>query len=187
MSKVLTPVAQAVEIVLSETMVGLINNAIQADANVYGARIDFAVGVNNISPVDCAWYNLEANGQKLPPVILKIKEVYYDGLKKINYSNPSNAWKMIKQYAQKDAVNRCMFGEVAPIEVEGEAKTESESNGAGTTHRKPQERLLAELTAVHEYCMREIGKTNPDFNEKHRTVHIKVIEALKILGKTIGI
>lgn len=182
MTKVIAPVAP---IVLDADMLNLIENAVQADAKVYGARIAFAVGVNNASPADCKWYALEANGQKLPPVIQAIKDTYYKGLKGINYSNPSNAWKMIKHYAQLDAANRSMFGEIAP--TVGEAQAESESNGAGSAHRKPQERLLADLTAIHDYCVREIGKANPDFGDKHRLAHAKVIEALKALGKSIGL
>ena len=182
MAKVIAPVAP---VVLDAGMLTLIENAVQADAKVYGARIAFAVGVNNASPEGCKWYELEGMGQKLPPVIQAIKDTYYKGLKGINYSNPSNAWKMIKFYAKEDAINRSMFGEVAP--TVGEVDAEKESNGAGSTHRKPQERLLADLTAVHDYCVREIGKANPDFNDKHRLAHAKVIEALKVLGKTIGL
>ena len=182
MTKIIAPVAP---VVLDADMLNLIENAVQADAKVYGARIAFAVGVNNASPADCKWYALESNGQKLPPVIQAIKDTYYKGLKGINYSNPSNAWKMIKHYAQLDAGNRSMFGEVAP--TVGEAETATESQGAGKTNRKPQERLLNDLTEVHDYCMREIGKANPDFTEKHKLAHAKVIEALKIIGKSIGI
>lgn len=165
-------------------MLKLINNAVEAENKNYGARIQFAVGINNTAPAECKWYALEANGQKLPPAIQAIKDAYYAGLKGINYSNPSNAWKMIKHYAFEDACNRSMFGEVPKAP---EAETEAETKGAGKTNRKPQERLLFDLTEVHEYCMREIGKANPDFTEKHKQAHHKVIEALKILGKTIGI
>jgi hypothetical protein len=182
MAKVISPVAP---VVLDSGMLTLIENAVQADAKVYGARIAFAVGVNNASPADCKWYALEGNGQKLPPVIQAIKDTYYAGLKGINYSNPSNAWKMIKHYAQLDAQNRCMFGEVAP--TIGEVQGESESEGAGKTNRKPQQRLLEDLTAIHDYCMREIGKANPDFTDSHKVAHAKVMEALKALGKSVGI
>ena len=182
MSKVISP---ASPVVLDSSMLKLIENAVQADAKVYGARIAFAVGVNNAAPADCKWYALESNGQKLPAVIQAIKDAYYKGLKGIKYSNPSNAWKMIKQYALDDAANRSMFGEIAP--TIGEAESEGSSSGDTKVHRKPQERLLVDLTAVHEYCVREIGKANPDFNEKHRLAHAKVIEALKAIGKSIGI
>jgi hypothetical protein len=181
MAKVISP---ATPVAIDPSMVKLINNAVEAENKNYGARIQFAVGINNTAPAECKWYALEANGQKLPPAIQAIKDAYYAGLKGINYSNPSNAWKMIKHYAFEDACNRSMFGEVPKAP---EAETEAETKGAGKTNRKPQERLLFELTEVHDYCMREIGKANPDFTEKHKQAHHKVIEALKILGKTIGI
>jgi hypothetical protein len=181
MTKVIAP---ATPVAIDPSMLKLINNAVEAENKNYGARIMFAVGINTTAPAECKWYALEANGQKLPPAIQAIKDAYYAGLKGINYSNPSNAWKMIKHYAFEDACNRSMFGEVPKAP---EAETATASEGAGKSNRKPQERLLADLTEVHDYCMREIGKANPDFTEKHKLAHAKVIEALKALGKSIGI
>jgi hypothetical protein len=118
--------------------------AIDADRGVYGARINYAAGINDIASV--AWYSIEENGGKLPENIQGEKDAYYKGLKDIGYSNPSNAWKMIKQYAKQDAIKRALFGEVAPIQAE--ATTE----GAGSKARPLDLRLVEELTALYKAC-----------------------------------
>ena len=119
--------------------------AIDADRGVYGARINYAAGLNDIASV--AWYDIEANGGKLPEAIQGEKDAYYKGLKEIGYSNPSNAWKMIKAYARGDAIKRALFGEIATI---NEGETESE--GAGSKARPLDLRLVEELTALYKAC-----------------------------------
>jgi hypothetical protein len=172
-------IVSASPVTIDDGMMTLISNAIKAEQKTYGARIAFAVGINNIAPADCVWYALEGNGQKLPPVIAAIKDAYYMGLKAINYSNPSNAWRMIKQYAKEDAVARAMFGEVAP--AEGEA-SEAADTGDTKQARSPQLRLVEELTALHEYCAKMTAKNDPAFTDKHKAAHGHIVQALKALG-----
>jgi hypothetical protein len=144
--------------------------AIDADRGVYGARRDYAAGLSDISTV--AWYEIEANGGKLPEAIEGEKNAYYAGLKAIGYSNPSNAWKMIKQYAKQDAIKRALFGEVADIQ-EGTA----ESEGAGSKARPLDLRLIEELTALYKAC------TKVDSLSKKQEGAFKGIkEALKAMG-----
>jgi hypothetical protein len=127
--------------------------AIDADRGVYGARINYGAGLNDLASV--AWYDMEANGGKLPDAIQGEKDAYYKGLKEIGYSNPSNAWKMIKQYAKADAIKRALFGEVAPI---SEGATESE--GAGSKARPLDLRLIEELTALYKACTKVDSLSN---------------------------
>lgn len=174
--KIISPVAP---VAIDEAMLSLVNNAVKAEQKTYGARIALAVGINDVAPADCMWYALEGNGQKLPPVIEAIKVKYYEGLKAINYSNPSNAWRMIKQYAKEDAANRCMFGEVAPAEG---SEAEESTGGDTKQARSVQLRLVEELTALHEFCARESGKNNPEFTAKHKAAHGHIVQALKALG-----
>lgn len=172
--------------IIASAMMELINNAVIAEGANYGARKAFAAGINNEAPADCKWYALEANGQKLPVNIQAIKSAYYAGLKGINYSNPSNAWRMVKEYAKENACERSMFGEIPPVVVTAE-NVATAIGGDKKEHRTVQARMLADLTAVHDYCIREIGKNNPEFTDKHVVAHRKVIEALKAIGKTIGL
>ena len=115
--------------------------AIEAETSNYGARRAYAAGMNDIA--DCAWFELEGNGGKLPEAIAGEKKAYYEGLKAIGYSNPSNAWKMVKQYAKADAVARALFGVVADAEPEAEA---------GSKARPLDLRLVEELTALYKAC-----------------------------------
>ena len=79
---------------------------------------------------------------------------------------------------------RSMFGETPPSEGEGE-KAEGESKTRET--RSVQRRLVEDLTALHEFMVRELSKGNPDIQDKHKVAHHHVIDALKSLGVTIGV
>lgn len=180
MTKVIAPSAVA----LDSNTLEIVAQAVNAEKSNYGARRALAQCINMQAPEDCRWYVLEANGQKLPPMIEAIKTEYYKGLKSIGYSNPSNAWKMIKQYAQEHASECAMFGELPPVEgateqTEGESKTREV--------RSVQTRLIEDLTALHDFMVREISKGNPDIQDKHKVAHHHIIDALKVLGKTIGL
>ncbi len=114
--------------------------AIESEVSNYGARKEYAAGLNDIASV--AWFDLEANGGKLPDAIAGEKKAYYEGLKSIGYSNPSNAWKMVKQYAKQDAIARALFGVVA----------EETEAPAGAKARPLDLRLVEELTALYKAC-----------------------------------
>lgn len=118
--------------------------AIESEVSNYGARKEYAAGLNDIATD--AWFNYEGEGLKLPEAIAGEKKAYYDGLKSIGYSNPSNAWKMVKQYAKQDAIARALFGVVA----------EETEAPAGAKARPLDLRLVEELTALYKAC------TKPD-------------------------
>jgi hypothetical protein len=171
-------------IAIDSNTLEVINQAVNAEKSNYGARKALAKCINMQAPENCRWYTLEANGQKLPPAIDAIKSEYYKGLKSINYSNPSNAWKMIKQYAQEHASECAMFGEVPP---EPANATESTSESKTREVRSVQTRLIEDLTALHEYMVREINKGNAEITSAHKQAHFHIVEGLKSIGKTIGL
>lgn len=115
--------------------------AIESEKSNYGKRIAYGAGLNDIATT--AWFELENNGGKLPEAIAGEKKAYYEGLKAIGYSNPSNAWKMIKQYAKADAIARSLFGCVAETETDAPA---------GAKARPLDLRLVEELTALYKAC-----------------------------------
>ena len=119
--------------------------AVESESSVYGARREYAKGINGLS--DIAWYR---DGVQLPKAIAEEKAEYYKALKAIGYSNPSNAWKMVKQYAFEAAKAEGLFGEVA--ETEGE---EGEAGEAGETRetRSLTLRMVEELTKLHKASM----------------------------------
>ena len=141
--------------------------AIEAETSNYGARRNYAAGLNDIT--DCAWFELEGNGGKLPEAIAGEKKAYYEGLKAIGYSNPSNAWKMVKQYAKADAIARALFGVVA--------EAEAETDGAGSKARPLDLRLVEELTALYKACTKVDSLSN-----KQAGAFEGIKEALKAMG-----
>ena len=165
-------------------VMGLLNEAVHAEASTYGARRNFAAGINDVSPEGCAWYSLESMGQKLPDGIKAIKAAYYEGLKGIGYTNPSNAWKMVRQYAKQDAASRAMFGEVAEAET---AEGETEAEGGDTREaRSLTLRFVEELTTLHKAAVKAKDKGGDEYSPKVSAAHHKVIEALKCMGVDIG-
>lgn len=144
--------------------------AIEAETSNYGARKAYAAGLNTIA--DCAWYDIEANGGKLPEAIAGEKKAYYEGLKAIGYSNPSNAWKMVKAYARGDAIANLLFGETAAIDGE-----ETEAEGAGSKARPLDVRLIEELTKLFKACHKADALSN---KQADAFGHVKA--ALKAMG-----
>jgi hypothetical protein len=176
MAKVITPSTQAVA--LDASTLEVIANAVNAEASTYGARRELAKRINDKAPADTRWYALESQGQKLPPVIALIKDEYYKGLKGIGYSNPSNAWKMIKQYAQEDACDRSMFGEMPTTKGEGEGESEGEGEGNAKHARPLNLRLIEELTSLYKVCKRE----EKVLTDKQAKCFVHIASALTALG-----
>jgi hypothetical protein len=147
--------------------------AIESEVSNYGARRAYAAGLNDITTL--AWYDLEANGGKLPENIAGEKKAYYEGLKSIGYSNPSNAWKMVKQYARGDAIARLLFGEV-------DNTAEAEAEGAGSKARPLDLRLVEELTALYKACHKADTLSN-----KQQGAFDGIKAALKAMGVDLSL
>jgi len=152
--------------------------AVDSEASVYGARKDYAKGINGLS--DIAWYR---DGVQLPKAIAEEKAEYYKALKAIGYSNPSNAWKMVKQYAFEAAKAEGLFGEVAETGEEGE---EGEAGETRET-RSLTLRMVEELTTLHKAAMKTRDNKPEQYSPKVALAHHHVIEALKAMGVDVGI
>ena len=152
--------------------------AVESESTVYGARREYAKGINGLS--DIAWYR---DGVQLPKAIAEEKAEYYKALKAIGYSNPSNAWKMVKQYAFEAAKAEGLFGEVTEEGEEGEA------GEAGDTRetRSLTLRMVEELTKLHKAAMKIKDSKPEEYTDKIRAAHGHVITALKSMGVDIGI
>jgi len=167
-----TPTLSAIEV--------LRNAAVESEKTAYGARRAYAVGINDMA--DIAWY---ADGQKLPAAIQTEKDAYYKALRAIKYSNPSNAWGKVKDYAKEDAQARGLFGEIAPeVSATGEAvETVSETRDTKTLSL----RYMEELTILHNASVKKASLGDAEYNDKVRAAHAFLIQALKAMGKDIGI
>jgi len=184
MAKPIAPVAIAPVVVTSpvevSNIVRLRNAAVESEQKTYGARIAYAIGINDMTNI--AWY---ADGQKLPANIQTEKDAYYKALRAIKYTNPSNAWGKVKDYAKEDAQARGLFGEIAPeVSATGEAvETVSETRDTKTLSL----RYMEELTILHNASVKKASLGDAEYNDKVRAAHAFLIQALKAMGKDIGI
>lgn len=153
--------------------------AVESESTVYGARREYAKGINGLS--DVAWYR---DGVQLPKAIAEEKSEYYKALKAIGYSNPSNAWKMVKQYAFEAAKAEGLFGEVT--ETEGEEGEEGEAGETRET-RSLTLRMVEELSKLHKASMKIRDNKPEEYSPKVALAHHHVIEALKAMGVDVGI
>jgi hypothetical protein len=151
--------------------------AVESESTVYGARRDYAKGINGLS--DIAWYK---DGVTLPDTVKAEKTEYYKALKAIGYSNPSNAWKMVKLYAFEAAKEEGLFGEVADSEA-GEA---GEGEGETREVRTMTLRMMEELSKLHKACMKMRESNDPTYAGKVSAAHHHVIEGLKVMGVDVG-
>jgi len=151
--------------------------AVEVEGAVYGARREYAKGINGLS--DIAWYK---DGVTLPDTVKAEKAEYYKALKAIGYSNPSNAWKMVKLYAFEAAKEEGLFGEVADSEAgEGEAG-EAETREVRTMTL----RMVEELSKLHKACMKMREANDATYTGKVSAAHHHVIEGLKAMGVDVG-
>jgi len=181
--------------VVTVDIITLRGKAIEAETSNYGARRNYASGINamamlstpNIVSPEFAWYNLEGD-HNLPKVIKDEKIEYYKALTAIKYPNNSNAWKMIKKYAKEEAVAKGLFGELPRALSESESESESEGNGARANEAKVLNLFMVEtLTNMHKRSLRTKQQKPEQYGEKQSKAHAKVIEALQALGVDIGL
>ena len=179
----------------SVDIITLRGKAIEAETSNYGARRNYASGINamamlatpNIVSPEFAWYNLEGD-HNLPKVIKDEKVEYYKALTAIKYPNNSNAWKMIKKYAKEEAVAKGLFGEIPRAPSESESEGDSEGNGARANEAKVLNLFMVEtLTNMHKRSLRTKQQKPEQYGEKQSKAHAKVIEALQALGVDIGL
>jgi hypothetical protein len=176
---VITPVTP----VANTNIVRLRQLAVESESTVYGARRNYANGINELAG-DTAWYR---DGVALPKAVELEKKEYYKALKAIGYSNPSNAWKMVKQYAFENAVQEGLFGEIPPELADDGGEGEVAANADTRETRSISLRLIEELTKLHKACTKLKDANSEEYLPKVGSAHHHVIEALKAMGVDIGI
>ena len=168
------------EVIVATPIAMLRTAAVESEKTAYGARRAYAAGINDMT--DTAWY---VDGEKLPKSIQAEKDEYYKALKAIDYSNPSNAWKMVKKYAREDAIERGLFGETPPeLADNGEG---GEGEGETREARSLTLRMVEELTKLHKAAMKTRDGKPEEYSPKIALAHHHVIEGLKAMGVDIGI
>ena len=161
-------------IVIPATLVAARQAELSAVESGYGARIQYAQClVDNSDGV--LWFT---DGVKMPELIEAEKKAYYDGLKAIKYSNPSNAWKMVKKYCVEYATQ---IGLIEAEKTEGGAEGgEAESSGDARHTRSFSLRVLDDVGAIFK-AGRRLEKEGT-LTEKERQCLVHLGSALSALG-----
>ena len=173
-------------IVIPATLVAARQAELSAVESGYGARIQYAQClVDNSEPVSVVIDGKSVNkfwfqdGVEMSALIKAEKQAYYDGLKAIKYSNPSNAWKMIKKYALEYAQQT---GLIAKAEGEGEGKGEGEGESSGDARhtRSFSLRVIEDVGSMFKAGRRLEKEGTLTEKEKQCLVHLG--SALAALG-----
>ena len=180
----LAPVAPVIVTVPAAipNIVMLRTRAVESESTVYGARRDYAAGINDMT--DTAWY---VDGEKLPKAIDAEKTEYYKALKGINYSNPSNAWKMVKKYAREDAIERGLFGETPPELADNGEGGEGEGEGETRDTKTLTLRYVEDLMVLHKASVKKSAAGHEEYTDKVKAAHGHLMAALKAMGVDVGI
>ena len=153
-------------------------NELSAAGEAYGARIKYAQALVDVSD-GVLWYT---DGIALPALIESEKKEYYKGLKEIGYSNPSNAWKMVKKYAFDYAQTIGLIAK--PENGEAEAESEAESSGDARHTRSFSLRVIEDVTAIFK-AGRKLEKEGA-LSDKERECNTHLAAALAALGVDIS-
>ena len=163
-------------ITIPATLVAARQAELNAVESGYGARIQYAQAlVDNSNGV--LWFT---DGVKMPELIELEKKAYYDGLKAINYSNPSNAWKMVKKYCVEYATQIGLI--VVEEKAEGGEGGEGggESSGDARHTRSFSLRVLEDVGGIFK-AGRRLEKEGT-LTEKERQCLAHLGSALTALG-----
>lgn len=157
--------------------------AVESEKSAYGARRAYAAGINDMT--DIAWY---VDGEKLPAAIQTEKDEYYKALKAIDYTNPSNAWKMVKKYAREDAIERGLFGEIPPELADNGEGGEGEGGEGETRDTKTLTlRYVEDLMVLHKASVKKSAAGHEEYTDKVKAAHGHLMQALKAMGVDVGI
>ena len=125
-----------------------LRNNVANGLNVLGsAERKYAVALNDHFAQP--WYKCgDSDTDELAKAVKAEKSEFYKPLKAIGHKNPSTIMGRVRKYALEDAIERGLFGEVAPSKGDG---SEGEGEGAGSKDRSPMLRNIEELTALYKF------------------------------------
>lgn len=170
-------------ITIPATLVAARQAELSAVESGYGARIEYAQAlVDNsefvtVDGVRKFWF--QDSGVKMPELIELEKKAYYDGLKAIKYSNPSNAWRMIKKYCVDYATEKGLIDDPKAEGGEG-GEGEAESSGDARHTRSFSLRVLEDVGGIFK-AGRRLEKEGT-LTEKERQCLAHLGSALTALG-----
>ena len=160
-------------IAIPQSVVNARINELSAVGEAYGARIKYAEALVDASE-GVLWYT---DGVAMPALIEAEKKEYYKGLKEIGYSNPSNAWKMVKKYATDYATQIGLIAKPESEGGEGGEGGEGESSGDARHTRSFSLRVIEDVGSMFKAGRRL---------EKEGTLTDKERQCLVHLGAALG-
>ena len=156
----------------------LINNArakvIGQYESTYGANVEYAQLLNQKwSTFD--WFELKHTDTSDEGKAVKAEgDKFRKGIKDW-HSNPSTAWKQIRDHARVDR-----YGKPVVPTTEGET-TESQSSGDAKHNRSPELRNIEELTVLFKFNRRQ-----ESLSDNLKDCQRNIIKALESMGVDIG-
>ena len=143
--------------VTSETLGSLVDVYVNSSTAVYGANIRIAAKMNDLMP--SAWFDVEHLEVSDDAKALKPhKAIVLDGFKRAGHSNPSKAYKDIRDYGRNLRAGLAPNGKTM---ADGSPLPEGEGTGEGANPAKRSDMLYA-IENGTAYYKRLAKSTNPD-------------------------
>jgi hypothetical protein len=146
----------------------------------YGARREYAVALN--SYFDFPWFMIEHKDNTEIGKLVKLEKAkLFEGLNTAKHSNPSQAWKKVREYGEQEARKAGMFGLSVPNPEDNVVECEEGESGKANHTRSPMLRNVEDLTALWKFNHRQ---TALDARVQRAQTHIQ--QALKELGVDVA-
>ena len=115
----------------------------------YGANVEYAKTLNQQWDFD--WFDLKHNDTSVEGKAVKAEgDTFRKGIKNW-HTNPSVAWKQIRDHARADRYGK----PVVASEVEGSGEGEGEGSGDAKHNRSPELRNMEELITLFKFNRRQ--------------------------------
>jgi hypothetical protein len=150
------------------------NKVIAQYESTYGANVEYAQ-LLNARWSDFDWFELKHTDTSDEGKAVKGEgDRFRKGIKDW-HSNPSTAWKQIREHARTDR-----YGKQVVATTEGET-TEGETSGDAKHNRSPELRNIEELTVLFKFNRRQ-----ETLSDNLKDCQRNIIKALESMGVDIG-
>jgi hypothetical protein len=148
----------------------------------YGARREYANTLN--SYFDFPWFMVEhKDNTEIGKLVRLEKAKLFEGLNAAKHSNPSQAWKKVREYGAQEARKAGLFGLVMVTDDEGNEVTECEEGESGKPNhtRSPMLRNTEDLVALWKFNHRQTA-----LDAKIQRAQGFIQQALEALGLDVS-
>ncbi len=143
--------------------------------STYGANVDYAKLLNQ-KWADFDWFELKHDDKSdLGKAVRAEGDKFRKGIKAW-HSNPSQAWKQIRDHAKNDK-----YPSPAVVEGNTEGNTEGNAEGNAKRNRSPMLRNIEELTELFIF-----NRKNENADDKLKQCQVNIGKALEALGVNLN-